>query len=176
MSAATTADNKTLRDLKSVLQGCVRNLVLDEGINAGALFTFADNFTIPTTSLDDVGDIRRLYLLPSGFYIWDLRVTSGALDTAATPTLVFSVVTTDSSDTVKDTLIASSTIGQSSGTARIANTGVGQYAGGYYLAIKVGTAATTPAAATLGVTMVGSIGVNSYQAAGNYPILTDVTV
>lgn len=176
MSAAMTADNKTLRDHKSVLLGCVRNLVLDENINAGTQFVFADNFTIPTTSLDDVGDIRRLYLLPAGCYLWDLRVTAAQLDSNATPTLAFSIVTTDSSDTVKDTLISGSTVGQAGGTARIANAGVGQYAGGYYLAFKVATAAATPVAATLGVALVYSIGVNSYQAAGNYPILTDVAV
>jgi hypothetical protein len=176
MTAATTADNIVLAAHKEKLLGSVRNLVLDENFNTAVPFIFADNFTIPTTSIDDVGDIRRLYLFPSGAYLTDLRVTAAQLDTNATPTLVFSIVVTKSDDSVQDTLISSSTIGQAGGTARVANTGVGQFVGDRYLALKVGTAAATAHAATLGVYVQYAVGINSYQAAGPFPILTDVAV
>jgi hypothetical protein len=176
MPAATTSDQKVLAAHKDKLQGCVRNLVLDEATNAAITFAFADNFSIPTTSIDDVGDIRRLYLFPSGAYVHDLRVTATDMDTNGTPTVAFDIAVTDGSDVVKDTLIAATTIAQAGGTARIANTGVGQFVGDRYLVLKTTAAAATAAAGTLGVVVRYSIGINSYQAGGLYPILTDVLV
>lgn len=176
MPAATTSDNRVLAEHRGKIEGGNRNLLDETSLIHGDAIErcFADVFTVPATSLDDVGDIRRLYKFPAGAYITEFRGTPSDSDTHATPVLVYSVVVVDSADTVKDTLVVSSTNGQAAaGSDRIASAAVGQFVGDRYLAIKIGTAAGTPAAMTYGVFLKYSIGVHSHTA-GNKPTMLDV--
>lgn len=177
MSAATVSDTRVLAEHKGRIESGNRNL-LDEITSShgdGIPRLFGDNFTIPTTSADDANDIYRLWKLPAGAYVIDGRITATDGDTNATPTMVFDLVTTDSADVVKDTLINDTTIGQGGGTARFADTAFGQFAGDRYLAIKVGAGAATGAEMTLSVAMVYAIGMYTY-AGGKNPYMLDSTV
>lgn len=177
MPAATTSDNRVLALHTRKIEGGNRNLLEETTMVHGDCIPriFGDSYTIATTSLDDAGDIRRLYLFPAGAYLTDLRVTVTDSDTHATPTLVFDVVSTDSSDVVSDVFINDTDIGQGGGTARVANTGIGQYIGGKYLAFKVVTAAATPAAMTLTLFLSYAVGINTYVA-GPKPYMNDAAI
>lgn len=176
MSATTTSDNKYLRAHKDVLLGCVRNLVLEERTNAAIPFIWGDSFTLPTTSLDDNGDLRRLYLFPSGAYITDLRVTVDDMDSATTPTLTFQLLATDGSDTTKQTLVSTSTAAQAGGTVGIDTAAKGKFVGDYYLTWKTVAAAGTAVSGNAKIYVAYAIGINTYAAGGQYPLLTDAAI
>lgn len=176
MTASTQAASNSKADLKEMTRRAVQNLN-DQALIYGdaTVHTFADTYTVPTTAIDDVGDILRLFQYPPGAYITNVRITATDVDTNATPTLVFSLVVTDSADTVKATLIANSTIGQGAGSDSIDEPEIGEFVGSYYCAIKVGTAAATAAAGTLKLFTSYSIGVMQ-PSFGPNPRTTDAGV
>lgn len=178
MAAATVSDTKVLAEHRGKIEASNRNLLDEITTSHGDCIDrlFGDSFTIPTTSIDDANDIYRLYKFPGGAYLTDLRVTASDADTHATPTLVFDVVVTDSADVVKDTLINDTTIGQAGGTARMADTGLGQFVGDRFLAVKIATGSATGAAMTLGVIVKYAIGIHTYTGKGGTPVLTDIAV
>lgn len=146
--AAAGAD-AVAKMIEACVQNFVDSLVTGEGgKGAGLPFSYGDTATLATASLDEANDTVRLFQFPTGSYIDDFRGTISDVDSATG--LVYSIVVLDSSNTVKETLVTNSTKGQAGGTDRIADAAVGQYVGDYYLAIKVGTAATTPVAGTYG--------------------------
>lgn len=175
MTAATTSDNRVLANHRRKIESALRN-AQDENVaivhGTCTPQIFCDSYTIATTALDDEDDFRRLYLFPDGAIITDLRATVTDGDGNATPTLVFSLVTTSSSDVVADVLVSESTAGQAGGTVRIADAGVGQYVGGKYLAWRTDTVAATPAAVTLGLYVAYALGCHNY-ATGINPRMTD---
>jgi hypothetical protein len=177
MPAATQSAAEVNANLTEMVNAAVRNL-LDEQPRSGygIVHTFAEDFTVPTTAIDDVNDILRLVRMPAGAYIWFGRVTATDMDTNATPTLAFSLLAIDSSDTTKATLVSASTIGQAGGSANLATAALGEFVGDYYLALKTTTAAATAAAGTLSVLIGYSIGVSNVANATLNPRLTDVAL
>ena len=175
MPAATTSDNIVLSAHEEKIHGDLRNTADVEYVTAGGDATpriFTDVFSVPTTSLDDVGDIRKLYQFPAGSYLVDFRGTPSDGDTNATPTLVYSVLVIDSADATKVTVVLSSTNGQAAaGSDDILTAAKFKFVGGYYLALKIGTVAATPAAMTYKVGLSYAIGTNHYAA--NVPLMTD---
>lgn len=175
MAAATTSATQGATDvLTSKIEAALRNIG-DEGLatvkGAAIPFSFTDRFTITTAMIDDVGDIRRLYKLPTGFYITEFRGEISDVDTNGTPLLSYDVVTTDSADVVKNTIVSASTKGRTGGTDRIRDAAVGQFCGDQFLAIKVTAAAATAAAGTYDVWLSGTIG--AIVLASDDPLTTD---
>lgn len=167
MTAATTSAIQAAADIVSKkIEGSNANvtseLVSIKG--SGQAYNWSDTFTLATTRLDDVGDITRLLRFPPGAVLDEFRGTISDADTNATPTLVYSILVTDSADATKTTVVLSSTNGQAGGTDRITNAAVGTFAGDYFLSIKIGTVAATPAAATYKVYVKFSIGTLSLLA------------
>lgn len=184
MTASTQTTTQAYVDLNNKIAAGMRNLV-DEGLapaGSAVIQGFGDSFTVPTTAIDDVGDFLRLWHFPAGAFLWDLRGVASDMDTNATPTLVYDVVVTDSSDTVLHTLVSGSTKGQTgSATADdILAAKRGIYVGGNYLALKTTTVAATPAAGTYKVAAQLSIGIINFGSAtgggGQEPRLTDPSV
>lgn len=176
MPATTSSDNRVLADHRDKIEGAVRNLTDGTGIVSGFAMpvTFGESITISTSHIDDVNDIRRIYLFPAGAYLTDFRGTPSDMDTNATPTLVYSILTTDSSDVTQLTVVSGSTNGQAAaGSDLIATAAKGRYVGGQYLVWKTTTASATPAAGTYKFYLAYSIGINSY-AYGLEPAMVDI--
>lgn len=181
MPASTATASNGRVNLKSMVLAALRNVeeqVLARGF--AIPFNFGDTYSVATTSLDDVGDIVRLFQFPGGAYINQLRVTATDMDTNATPTLQWDVVVIDSADTVKATLIANSTSGQAGGTAVLDNAAIGEYVGDYWLALKLDAVSATPAAGTVKVFTSFSVGLMNSSGNGNgsalNPRTTDAAV
>lgn len=172
--ASTTSDNRVLASHVDKIDAGLRNLADGTGTisGVGMPFCFGESVTIPTTALDDVGDIRRLYQFPAGAFLIGFRGTPTDADTGATPTLVYSIVTTNSSDVTNVTVVSLSTNGQAAADSDlIATAAIGKFVGGDYLAFKTTTAATTPAAMTYKFFVMYSVGLFTYSA-GLEPIMT----
>lgn len=177
MAAATVTNPKLLAQMLKKAEGDLRNR--EDGVvpvqGGGGLFPFGDVFTIPATSVDDVNDIQRLWQFPAGAYIWDLRATPSDMDTGAAA-LVYSLLVTDAADSTLVTLVSGSTNGQAAaGSDRILSAAVGKFVGGSYLSLKVTTAAATPAAGTIKVVGLISLGILTYVGGGK-PYMLDAGV
>ena len=178
MPAATQQVAQIKANISEMANAAVRNL-LDEQPKSGyaTIHVFAEQYVVPTTAIDDVNDILQLLRFPAGAYIWFLRVTASDMDTNATPTLAFSVLATDTADATKATLISASTIGQAGGTAVLADAGIGEFVGDYFLSLKTTAVSATPAAGTVSVLLGYSIGVSTVTgSATNNPRLTDIAL
>jgi hypothetical protein len=175
-AAQLNAQPNYAMNVLEMAQGGLRNVNDTLSIQGyGVIHVLAESFAVTTASLDDVNDILRLFKFPPGAYLWFLRVTASDMDTNATPTLTFSILTTNDSDATQGTHISASTIGQAGGTAILTNASIGDFVGSMWLALKTTAAAATPAAGTLKVAVGFSIGVlNSTN--GLKPTLTDVAV
>lgn len=177
MPAATqNASPNYAMDTLAMLQGGMRNA--QDGVSAqgyAIVHCLAESFVVPTTAIDDVNDILRLFKFPPGAYLWNLRVTASDMDTNATPLLTFSIITTDDSDVTKGTHISASTIGQAGTTAVLTNASIGDFVGGYWLALKTTAVAATATAGTVKVAVAFSIGVLN-SANGLKPTLTDLSI
>jgi hypothetical protein len=174
-AATQTASNGNM-DVLGMVQGSLRNLT--DLISVGGYATthvLAESFVVPTTAIDDVNDILRLFKFPPGAYLWNLRVTASDMDTHATPLLAFSILTTDDSDVTKGTHISASTIGQAGGTAVLTDASIGDFVGGYWLVLKTTAVAATAAAGTLKVAVEFSIGVLN-SSGGLNPTRTDLSI
>lgn len=176
MTASTQTASNGRVDLGEQVLGAIRNLVDVERCAGFAVpMAYADTYTVPTTAIDEANDILRLCRYPGGAYLSKMRITATDMDTNATPALVFDIVVTDANDTVKAVLINDTTIGQGAGSKVLDDAEVGEFVGGYWLALKTVTAAATPAAGTLKVYHEFSIGVMTSTGGAN-PKLTDVAV
>lgn len=175
MPATQQETQEVNASLKEMVNAAVRNLLDEQPLSGyGIVHTFAEQFTVPSSAVDDANDILRLIRFPPGAYIWFLRATVSDMDTNATPTLTFSLLATDSGDNTKATLISASTAAQAGGSAALATAGIGEFVGDYYLSWKVGDAAATAAAGTISILMGYSIGVS--VATSQNPKLTDVAL
>lgn len=118
------------------------------------------NATIPTTSMDDAGDRRKIGYIPmnrsGSFYVLGLRVTATDMDTHATPTLTFKVQAVNAAGT-KTTLAGATalTIGQGGGSAGLDAAAFGKDIGGQDLEIEIVAASATGAAGTVEVHLFG---------------------
>lgn len=175
MPAATQSASNAFMDTVGMVQGGVRNLS-DAVYNYGYGIThcLGDSFVVPTTAIDDVNDILRLFKFPPGAYLWNLRVTASDMDTNATPTLTFSILTTNDADATQGTHISASNIGQAGGTAILTNASIGDFVGSQWLVLKTTATAATAAAGTLKVVVQFSIGI--LNSAGLNPTRTDLSL
>ena len=112
--------------------------------------------TIPTTSIDDVADIVKLFKIPANIgpvYLLGLKCVSTAMDVHATPTLAFTIETYTTTDGTA--LITATTTPQAGGTAVLSSANTAQYTdiSGKFIAMKVTTAAATAAAGTITISM-----------------------
>lgn len=175
MPASTQTAANGRGNLTEMVQGGLRNVSdLSASLGYGITHHYAESFVVPTTAIDDVNDILRLFRFPAGAYLWDLRVTASDMDTNATPTLAFSILTTDDSDVTKSTHISASTIGQAGGSAILANASIGDFVGNFWLSLKTTAVAATPAAGTIKVACSFSIGV--LNTASMNPTRTDLAI
>lgn len=170
--------------LAKLIESAVRNLednivTGDGGKGAGIPFSYGDEATLATTSLDEAADTVRLCLFPPGSYINDFRGTITDVDTNATPTIVYDVVTLTSANVVVDVLVNDSTNGQGGGTDRIANAAVYKFVGDLYLGLKIVTGAATAAAGTYnwGCTFTpGLLSLHADNASVPDPAMTDLDI
>ncbi len=169
MAAATAKAAEVMEDLD---RGWIEPATFDLRINKiprSILLPFAQKFTVPTTSIDDANDILRLFKFPGGAYLWDMVCTPSDMDTDATPALTYSLLTTNDADVTQVTLVSGSTNGQAAaGSDRILSAAVGRYVGGQWCVMKCGTAADVPAAGTLKLAWVMSIGAINRSKRGTY--------
>ena len=174
-AATTTCDNGNMNVFEMV-QGATRNFTDNTAVSGYAVeHKLCESFVIPTTSIDDVNDIRRLFKFPPGAYLWTLRVTASDMDTNATPLLTFSILTTNDSDVTQGTHISASTIGQAGGTAILTDASIGDFVGSQWLVLKTTAVAATAAAGTLKVAVGFSIGVLN-SSGGLNPTRTDLSI
>lgn len=152
MAAATTDTTaSTQKDGRKLFQaGLFRSQ--EDKAPEGAIVPFATApLTVPTTALDDVGDILRISpLLAAGTVVWGFRGTISDVDTNGSPALVYDVVVINEAGTTLFTLVSSSTKGRTGGTDVMDGALLGRNIGtsGGYIALKVTTAAATAAAGT----------------------------
>lgn len=115
------------------------------------VYAFTFEAEVPTTSTDEADDEYRLGYFPNNYniYLVDLQVTTDDLDTNATPTAVFDVITDDGSSEV--VLINDSTVMQGGGSDRLDADGghLLRQVDGKWIGIKMATEAATPAAGTV---------------------------
>lgn len=184
MPASTQSTVNALVDLSQKMAAGFRNAA-DEGVSpqgSAVIQVLEDSFTVPTTALDDVGDVLRLWRFPAGCFLHYLRAVFSDQDTNATPTLVGDLLITDSSDTTLHTLVSGSTKAQTGSAVAdemlAAKRGV--FVGGSYLSWKTTTAAATAAAGTIKCMAMVSIGVVTFGSAtgggGQDPRLTDPSI
>lgn len=177
MPAARQDTAEVNANLTEMVNAAVRNVVDEQPKSGYALVhVFAEDFAVPTTAIDDVNDILRLFRFPAGTYIWFMRVTATDMDTNATPTLAGSILAIDSTDTTKATLISSFTAGQAGGSDSLDEAAIGEFVGDYYLAWKASAVSATPAAGTLKVLVGYSVGVSNVAGGSLNPRLTDVAL
>lgn len=130
-------------------------------------------FTIPSTSLG-ANNIVRFLKFPAGAYIKSLRATPTDMDTHATPTLTYSLLTTDDADATVLTLVLASTNGQAAaGSDSLIAAMVGQYVGNTWLVWKTVDAAATAAAGTVALWLDIAIGVTNRTASNRGILLKD---
>lgn len=133
-----------------------------------AMVPFAQTFTIPSTSTA-LNSIVRLFKWPAGAYVWDFRCTPSDMDTDVTPTLSYSILTTDDSDVTVLTLTAASTKARTgSGSDNLDTALVGRYVGNSWCVWKATAAAATGAAGTINCAWLMSIGVINRRVRGVY--------
>lgn len=157
--AATANDQTFYRGAKVINNGMFAAPLRPLGIypfDTGAV-------TVATTSLDDIGDEVFVVKFPDNCYLGDFQITVTDMDSNATPTLVFSVITENSAGT-EVVYTATTTIGQGGGTDE-PDLGVqvlGKEVSNLYLGIKVTTAAATAAQGTVrikGLVWLGQSGI-----------------
>lgn len=136
----------------------------------GTIIPMAFKETIPTTAVDDVGDIIRITpKLPAGTVIHSFYGNPSDMDTNGSPALVYDVVYVNEASSVVVTIVSGSNKGQSgSGTDAIADAARGKYVGAGYVALKTTTAAATPAAGTYNYTFNFSIGLMKPGVPGSF--------
>ena len=175
MAATTQQAAEVNANVTEMVNAAVRN-ILDEQPKSGyaIVHVFAEDFTVPTTAIDDVNDILQLFRFPAGAYLWFMRVTATDMDTHATPTLVGSILATDSNDATVATLISSVAGLQAGGADSLDEAAIGEFVGNAFLSFKTTTAAATAAAGTLKVLLGFSIGVSNVAGANLNPRLTDI--
>lgn len=119
------------------------------------LVPFKTTVTIPTTSIDDIGDDVLICKFPEGVYLYtpSLLVQPSDMDTNGTPTLGLDFGFGDS-DGVIDTVLINDSVAARTGVADEVDTGITDRfsdCGGKYFIMSVVTAAATAAAGTLEV-------------------------
>lgn len=150
--AAATSDTTAsgVKDGEKALQDFLFDLI-ENGMPRGVLIPINSKATVPTTAIDDVGDVLRISpRFPAWTRFQDFRGTPTDLDTNGSPALVYDVVVVNEAGTVLGTLVSASTKAQAaSGADRIRDLAVGFIANAAcYIALKVTTAAATAAAGT----------------------------
>lgn len=167
MGATTQSTVNALVNLEEKLKAGFRNAA-DEGaapMGSAIPQVFEDSFAVPTTAIDDVSDILRLWHFPPGAFLHYARFVSSDMDTNSTPTLVQDFIITDSSDNTLHTLVSGSTKGQTGSAVadEVLAAKRGVFVGGAYLCAKTTTAAATAAAGTIKVMAQVSIGVINFS-------------
>lgn len=128
----------------------------------------AQKFDIPVSQMD-ANDITPLWLFPAGAYLIDWRSTPSDWDTDATPAVTYSIITIDSADTAKLTIVSGSTNAQAAaGSDRMISAVAGRYVGNQRCAVKIGTAPDVAAAGTLKVYCAFAVGVINRARRGLY--------
>lgn len=166
--AAATADGvaSKLKDLDGrTLDAFAREIIENTRVQ-GLVIPYGNKESIPPTSLDDINDIFRLSRKwPAGTVLWDFSGTPSAMDGGAG--LVYDIVWVDEAGAVVLTVVSASTKGQAaSGSDVAAAAARGRLVGAGYLAMKVTTAATTPAAGTYNFGMLVSLGWTNFVLLG----------
>lgn len=113
----------------------------------GQIVPIGDKVTVPSTSVDDTGDIIRLSpKFGPDTVLWDFAGTPSDMDSGAN--LVYDIVWVTEADVVTVTLVSGSTKAQAaSGSDVIAAAAKGTLVGEGYLAMKVTTGAGAGATA-----------------------------
>lgn len=128
----------------------------------------AQPFTIPASSLA-LNSIVRLFKFPAGAYIKLFRCTPSDMDTHVSPTLNYSIITTDDSDVTALTFISASQKARAaSGSDILDDALIGRYVGNQWCSFLAAAAAATAAAGTIKVFCEFSVGVINRNARGLY--------
>jgi hypothetical protein len=103
---------------------------------------------VAATVVTGNGNIFRLCPIPGGYYAGDVTVTMPTMDSNASKTTVYDLVTLDSAGSVVNTLISASTTAKAGGTDAIAASAKFLYVGNQTLALRFSTGSATPVAGT----------------------------
>lgn len=135
-----------LASLKKV-QNAISN---NPGKPLGIRFVEVTSDTIPTTSLDTIGDEFFAFRMPPNCRLYSLQVIGTDMDSNATPTLVVDVIA-ETAAGVETVLINDSTVGQSATVSDELDLGLGLVGidlSGQKIGTRVVTTSATPVAGT----------------------------